>query len=159
MPNTPASSPLIEPATVADIPAIAALEARYYSGDCYNRGFLYQALAQWPDGLWVARSGSEVLGYALIAPGQEHHDAWLMAAIVAEQGRGKGLGKRLCQACIQSARDGKRERLYLTVAQNNAVAIQLYRQLGFVQNALRHDFFGPGEHRLEMVLELSTSPS
>lgn len=159
MSSTLAFSPLIGPATVADIPAIAALEARYYHGDCYNPGFLYQAVVQWPDGLWVAKSASKVLGYALMAPGKTADEAWLMAAIVAEQGRGKGLGKQLCQACIQSAREAKRERLYLTVAQDNAVAIQLYRQLGFVQNALRHDFFGPGEHRIEMVLELSTSPS
>lgn len=144
----------IEAATTAAIPAIAALDAASYRNDSYNPGFLYQALMQWPQGLWVATSNNETLGYALIAPGQDAPEAWLMAVVVAEQARGQGLGRKLCKACIERARLANYTRLYLTVAPDNQPAIRLYQTLGFESLELQPDALGPGIHRRIMRLQL-----
>lgn len=149
----------IVPATMADIPTITALDAAAYSGDSYNPGFLYQALLQWPQGLWVAKSSNAVLGYALTAPGQTSADAWLMAVIVAEPARGQGLGRKLCEACIESARLSKHSRLYLTVAPDNNQAIRLYQTLGFQTLETLYNVLGPGVHRDIMQLPLDAQHS
>jgi len=41
--------------------------------------------------------------------------------------------------------------VYLTVEPGNAVAIRLYRRLGFVVSEQRVGYFGPEEDRLIMV--------
>lgn len=142
----------ITPAKAADIVAVADLDATYYGDDSYNQGFLYQALAQWPEGFWVAKSGRKVVGYAITAPGQHTEEAWLMTVVVAAEGRGQGLGKRLCQACIDSARAAQRNVIYLSVAPDNHVAVQLYQKLGFVTKRIEPGFFGPGQARTVMQL-------
>lgn len=146
-------------ATGADIPSIASLDAAAYPGDSYNSGFLYQAILQWPQGLWVAKSSSAVLGYALTAPGQVATDAWLMAVIVAAQARGQGLGKKLCIACIESARQSQHRALYLTVAPDNSHAIRLYQKLGFQTLKTQPNALGSGIHRDVMQLMLDAPHS
>lgn len=144
----------IRPADTKHIPDIAKLEQSYYPDDCYGEGFLYQALSQWPQGIWVAEQGGQLLGYALLAPGQHQGEHWLMAAVVNSKGRGQGIGKKLCLACIASARKQGCSSLYLTVAEDNDVARNLYLKLGFQAQALKQDFFGPGQHRVLMHLAL-----
>lgn len=145
--------PLTE-ATPLDIPAIAALEFEYYAQESFSAGVFYQAIAQWPSPLWVVKEGQQLLGYALIGPGRDTQEAWIMAALVAHEGRGKGIGKALCQACIESASARGVRELKLTVAPDNQVAVGLYQQLGFTTVTTVADFFGPGEDRLLMSLAL-----
>ena len=146
----------IKPATASDIVAVAKLDAANYVGDSYNEGFLYQALAQWPTGFWVAKLGNEVVGYALMAPGHKVAEAWLMTVVVAVEGRGQGVGRKLCQACIDSARASQRNVITLSVAPTNQVAVQLYTTLGFVTQRVEPNFFGPGQART--IMQLSGAP-
>lgn len=141
-------------AQLSDIPAIASLEATYYAGNGYPADFLYQALAQWPEGLIVAQQGDQIVGYALVAPAQQQDEYWLMAALVNTDGRGQGLGKQLCLRSIQSCRDAGGKCLWLSVAPHNEIALNLYCKLGFRERGLHQDFLGPGEHRLVMQLPL-----
>ena len=141
-------------ATFQDIPAIASLEAEYYASEGYPAGFLYQVLAQWPQGLWVVKAAQEVMGYALVTPAQQAGEYWLMAALVSSAGRGRGLGQKLCERSIQSCRDCGGKTLWLSVAPDNFAAIKLYRKLGFIEEGLQEDFLGPGEHRILMQCPL-----
>lgn len=52
---------------------------------------------------------------------------------VSKSHRGKGLGERLLQACVASARRLGLEKLELEVFATNAAARGLYRKLGFVE--------------------------
>ena len=137
-------------ATFQDIPAIASLEAVYYASEGYPAGFLYQALAQWPQGLWVVKTAQEVIGYALVTPAQHAGEYWLMAALVSSQARGQGLGEKLCERSIHSCKESGGKALWLSVAPDNITAIKLYRKLGFIEEGLQDDFLGPGEHRILM---------
>lgn len=51
---------------------------------------------------------------------------------VGEAARGTGLGKKLMQACIDSAREAGAPRLYLETNDSLGPALGLYRSMGFV---------------------------
>ena len=51
--------------------------------------------------------------------------------VVAPEFRGIGLGRKLCQAAILKSKECGASYLYLQVMQNNPVALNLYKKLGF----------------------------
>ena len=73
------------------------------------------------DGKVVACAGAAIeQGYALI-----------QYVIVSEAVRGKGLGEKLCRALIAKAKENGAQHAYLQVLQNNEIAKNLYKKLGF----------------------------
>lgn len=147
-------------ATANDIEAIATLEKQYYGDESYPLGFIFQAFRQWPEGLWVAQTVQGIVGYALVAPGNRaprnmpdghSNEPWIMALLVAHEGRGKGIGRKICQAIIEHYQSlvGV-SGLWLSVAADNTAAVRLYRQLGFCDERMEKDFLGPGEDRILM---------
>lgn len=154
-------------ATAGDIEAIATLEKQYYGDEGYPLGFIFQAFRQWPEGLWVAQTAQGIVGYALVAPGNraprnmpdgqiptpnsQNNEPWIMALLVAHEGRGKGIGRKICQAIIEHYQDiVGASGLWLSVAADNTAAVRLYRQLGFCDERMEKDFLGPGEDRVLM---------
>jgi monofunctional chorismate mutase len=89
---------------------------------------------------FVALDGDSVVGWADVFP------SW--AAAVAHCGqlgmgvlpawRGRGVGRRLLQACIDKAWAKGLTRIELEARADNHAAIALYRQLGFQHEALKH---------------------
>lgn len=51
--------------------------------------------------------------------------------VVSSEFRGRGLGKKLCCSLIQKAHEYGAQHSYLQVVQTNAVAMNLYKKLGF----------------------------
>ena len=51
--------------------------------------------------------------------------------VVDPQLRGKGLGKKLCQAAIMKSKECGASHIFLQVMQNNPIAMNLYKKLGF----------------------------
>jgi ribosomal-protein-alanine N-acetyltransferase len=139
------SQPILGLATAADIPAIAALEYDYYAAEGYPSALFYQALQQWPGGLWVAKQQQQITAYLLLAASNSAGVYWLMSMLVAPAARGQGLGKRLIQQ-VQSLSTGL-QAIRLTVASDNHAAQRLYQQCGFKKIEEIANFFGPGAHR------------
>jgi ribosomal protein S18 acetylase RimI-like enzyme len=135
---------MVRPATRTDIAAIAQLEAEYYGSDGYPAAFFYQALQQWPSGLWIATT-TQLAGYLLVAPADRPEQYWLMSMLVAPEARGLGVGHILLQQFLNTAK--KVSTLQLTVAPDNQPAQRLYRRCGFVKIAEINDFFGAGSDR------------
>jgi ribosomal-protein-alanine N-acetyltransferase len=131
-------------ADAADVAAIAELEWSYYGADGYPAALFYQALQQWPQGLWVAKR-QQLLGYLLIAPASGADTHWLMSMLVAPQARGQGLGKALLQHVLTT--NTELGCIRLTVASDNHTAQRIYQQCGFTKIDEIADFFGPGAHR------------
>ena len=57
--------------------------------------------------------------------------ALLQNVVVSKEVRGKGLGKKICQAMIQKAKEQGAYHVFLQVVQSNEVAMNLYKRLGF----------------------------
>ena len=51
--------------------------------------------------------------------------------VVSPSLRGKGLGQKLCEAAIAKAKEIGASHIYLQVMQNNPIALNLYKKLGF----------------------------
>jgi ribosomal protein S18 acetylase RimI-like enzyme len=92
-----------------------------------------------------------VAGHVILAEGDDN-DAEL-ALFVHQDYRRRGLGTDLTRAAIEHARRQGRARLWLTVAPENAAAIQVYRKAGF------HMQPGKWFPDHEMELWLSSGPS
>lgn len=135
----------VELAGAADIATITALERDYYGAEGYPSALFYQALVQWPQGLWVVKQQQQVQGYLLMAPSAEPKVLWLMSMLIAPAARGQGLGTLLLQQVI--AQQPGLTCLRLTVAADNHAAQHIYRQCGFVKRDEIADFFGPGGDR------------
>ncbi len=102
-----------------------------------------------PNGAWLEMAASPDNAFALLADtvpvgfGQllagDHRVVHMARLIVAPGHRGRGLGRRLCEALIATACDDfAARRLTLNVYADNHVAHALYRSLGFSE-LLRDD--------------------
>ncbi|RUO18361.1 GNAT family N-acetyltransferase [Aliidiomarina haloalkalitolerans] len=144
----------ISPAQTSDIPKLAQLEYHDYQEEGYPNTFFWQALAQWPSLFLVCKEASNsdapVFGYALAAPAEQPQQVWIMSLLVAQAGRGKGIGRKLMDELLAAlSRHGYHEAL-LTVAPNNLAAVKLYQSLGFEVTALKKDYLGPAQDRYLM---------
>ncbi|MDW5376434.1 GNAT family protein [Halomonas sp. HP20-15] len=102
-----------------------------------------------PNGVWLEMAASPdnafalIDGAALVGFGQllarDYRVVHMARLIVAPRRRGQGLGRRLCEALIETARDDfAARRLTLNVYADNHVAHALYSSLGF-RELLRDD--------------------
>ncbi len=135
-------------ATKPDLPALLALEQACFGHHSYPDFFFRQALDCWGDQLWLAEQDGEVLGYLLMAPGQQQ-EGWILALAVAEAARGRGLARALLNRALSEA--GRYARLKLTVDPANTPALALYQSLGFATVAQEPDYFGPDSPRLVLA--------
>lgn len=144
----------IRPMQVADIKAVAAIEARSYRfpwsesllRSCLKAGY-YGCVLEGPAG---------ICGYALLthAAGEAH----VLNVCVAPEYQGRGLGKQLMRHLIHFCRYHGDSKIFLEVRESNQVAQNLYTCLGFVTIGQRKDYYRDGEHRenaVVMALELA----
>lgn len=61
----------------------------------------------------------------------ENGFAYLSQVVVQKEERGNGYGKLLCHSLLIQAKQNGAHTMYLQVLQNNDVAINLYKKLGF----------------------------
>jgi ribosomal-protein-alanine N-acetyltransferase len=140
--------------TVADVPAVAAIEQRAYPApqpwsagifrDCLRVGYLCRVLE-----LEGAVAGYGILS---IAAGEAH----LLNVCVAPELQGGGLGRRLVMHMLDLADRYKAHTVYLEVRPSNAVARALYKSLGFRRIGVRKSYYPalPGDVR-EDALQLA----
>jgi putative acetyltransferase len=83
--------------------------------------------------LWVAEIDGIPDGCCGIYPteGLEPDCAELVKYYLADNGRGKGTGKKLMELCIDSARELGYKRLYLESMPHFSKAVGIYEKLGF----------------------------
>jgi putative acetyltransferase len=88
---------------------------------------------------FVALDAGAVVGWCDILPGWAHarrHVGTLGMAVLASH-RGRGIGGRLLAVCLTDAQQRGITRVELEARADNAVAIRLYEQHGFVHEALK----------------------
>ncbi|MBT8131086.1 MAG: ribosomal protein S18-alanine N-acetyltransferase [Gammaproteobacteria bacterium] len=148
---------VIRPMTRADVALIEKIEKQTYpypwSGgifrDCLQAGYCCEVVA--------CRGG--ILGYAVMSLGaREGH---ILNLCVAPEGRGQGLGRKLLDHLIRSAR-GEADMLFLEVRPSNKRARRLYDQAGFNQIGVRPDYYPHQQGRedaLILAFDISVSQS
>jgi putative acetyltransferase len=83
--------------------------------------------------LWVAKINNEIIGCCGVFPtnGLPVNCAELVKFYLSQDVRGKGIGKKLMQKSIQSAKDFKYTQLYLESLPQFSKAVSIYEKQGF----------------------------
>lgn len=139
---SPASSaPHIESAVPEDLEALLTLEATCFDSDRLSRRSFRRWLRRQDRVFLVARDGPALLGYALVLLRRGTRLARLYSLAVTPQARGRGVARSLLLRAEKQAREAGALYLRLEVASDNQGAIRLYRQLGYTQFGLYHDYY------------------
>ncbi|MFF0094103.1 GNAT family N-acetyltransferase [Streptomyces canus] len=149
------SDPGIRPAQEKELPELHRLDNEVFEFSPFPYFVLRQHFDAHGDHLLVRYEGESLQGYVLFATTSDHSVSWCLSLAVAQDRRGRGLGRKLMlEALRRLHRDGV-HKARLAVEPANTAAITLYRSLGFLpEEGVRKDYFGPGEDRLIMALEL-----
>jgi len=74
---------------------------------------------------------------------------------VATGFRNRGVGKKLMERVVETAKDNNCGQLILEVRKSNTPAIDLYKSYGFVETGMRKDYYNnPNESAILMTMEL-----
>ncbi|MED5547125.1 GNAT family N-acetyltransferase [Novosphingobium decolorationis] len=138
----------VRPARRGDLGAILALEEATFPEETYGEIALRQFIDLFPTRFLVAESAETVAGYALGGI-DDAGEGWLLSLGVSPAFQGQGIGTRLLGAVLAALDDAPVIRL--TVLPGNDHAVALYEKNGFSTEALRPDYYGPGQDRLVMV--------
>ncbi len=142
--------PIFRAMTVADLPAVIAIERDAYDfpwtegifRDCIRAG--YYCCLMTDDG--------DVLGYSIltVAAGEAH----VLNLCIRRDLQGLGLGRRMMEHLFDYARGAKAGWILLEVRASNRTALALYQGMGFLEIGLRRGYY-PGRHSREDAIVLS----
>ena len=143
----------VRAATLADAPAMVALEALFPSDRMSARSirrFIRSSGAR----VFVAVRGDQVMGNLVLLLRAGSAAARIYSVVVSPAARGLGLGGRLVQAAERAARREGRERVTLEVRADNAAARALYAGRGYRQARSLPAYYDDGADGLQLVLTL-----
>jgi L-amino acid N-acyltransferase YncA len=135
----------IRPLLESDWPAVAAIFAE---GIATGLATFEQRVPDWaewdaahlPGHRLVAELDGEVVGWCALVPysrREVYRGVGEESVYVAEQARGRGVGRALLEAMIESARAGSLWTLQAGVFPENEASLALHRSLGFRQVGIR----------------------
>jgi ribosomal-protein-alanine N-acetyltransferase len=135
---------VIRAATVADVAAIAGLEAEALGDDAWSEGLVHEGVAgNLPTIHYlVAERGAEVVAYAVASVAGDI--AELQRIAVRPDARRAGLASRLLDEVVELSRAGGADRLLLEVRDTNAGALAFYAARGFVEVDRRPRYYQDG---------------
>ena len=137
---------LVRPLDPDDYPAVAAVFAEGIATGLATFETVPPTWEKWdaahrPECRLVARDESgEILGWAALSPISERCAYGGVAEVsvyVAERARGRGVGRALLEAVIESARDGGLWTLQAGIFPDNLASLELHRRLGFREVGIR----------------------
>jgi ribosomal-protein-alanine N-acetyltransferase len=101
----------------------------------------------------VAFDGSQIQGFAVMSFGDLHAHLVLLAVQTAQQGR--GIGRRLHNWLVESARVAGIESIQLELRADNGAAHSFYQRLGFTETALVPGYYAGRVAARRMTLQLA----
>lgn len=131
-------SAAIETVSHGDVEAVAALHALCFD-DAWDPMMIRRILAM-PGAMGlVARDGGALAGFALARSAADECE--LLSLAVADDARGRGIGRRLLEAALAVAAQAGARVMFLEVAETNEVALALYRSAGFEKVGRRPNYY------------------
>jgi len=142
-------APAVRRAGKGDLEALARLE-KSFPGDRLARSSLARLLGRESAELWVAESGGEVIGDAVVLYRKGFASARLYSLVVRAENRGRGVARALLVRAEQGARERGAVAMRLEVREDNAPAIALYRRCGYQVVARTAEYYQDGSDALRM---------
>jgi ribosomal protein S18 acetylase RimI-like enzyme len=158
--SKPGEIPHLRPLNIVhDLPAVADLVEKCFSDTMDAEGHRYiqqmrragqdNTFLRWatsaidtvsmPLSGYVWEENKEIIGNVSLIPFRHDHRKFYLIANVAVRSdhRRKGIGKALTLAAMEHSRERRADETWLQVREDNPGAIELYRQLGFVEQMRR----------------------
>ncbi len=143
---------VVRPAAPADLDALLALEVGF-PGDRLSRRALRRHLHSPRAVCLVAALDGGLAGYVLLLRRRDS-EWWRVYSLIRAPEAPPGTGRRLLEAAIAAARQGRARGLRLEVRADNAPARRLYDGLGFTLFATVAAYYEDGATALRMALPL-----
>lgn len=141
--------------TLEDIKDLLSIEREVYAGELpwTKTAFLVELQAPEPHLYLLIQKEGKTIGFVGCRIfGKEAH---ITNVAVLTQNQGKGIGSFLIREVQQFAKNNNCERISLEVRISNKNAQRVYRQLGFVSNTIKPNYYTEDkEDALEMILYL-----
>jgi L-amino acid N-acyltransferase YncA len=150
----------VRPLQPGDYPAVAAIFAEGIATGHATFETQVPSWEEWdaahlPEHRLVAELDGEVVGWAAVVP-YSRRDAYRgvgeESVYVAERARGRGVGRALLEAVIESARDGGLWTLQAGIFPDNVASLELHRRLGFREVGVRERIGRLGGEWRDVVL-------
>lgn len=126
-----------------DIPAAARMDREIFGADAWSEDFLW-AQAGTPSVFIIgAYEGPQLRGFAAL--GISGREAEVLTIAVDPEFRGRGAGRLLLQALMDTASARGVEAVYLDVRSDNAPALGLYAAFGFEKLHVRTGYYADAD--------------
>ncbi len=133
-------------ATAADVDAIMALETSIFESDAWSTEMMARDVAD-PGCYYLVAfppdAPEHIVAYAGLQAAQRSPESDVQTIAVAEEARGRGLGRVLMLSLITEARKRGARETFLEVRADNPGAQHLYRALGFEDLGVRRGYYQP----------------
>jgi len=148
----------IRPASLADVPALVALENRSFAGDRVSARSFRHLVRRRSAAILVEEEAGTVRGYALLLFRRGSRIARLYSFAVGHEHRGQGLAKALLAAAEGLAGERGARAMRLELRQDNAAALALYRKLGYAVFGSASGYYEDGMDAVRMEKPLLPVP-
>jgi L-amino acid N-acyltransferase YncA len=136
---------LVRPLDPDDYPAAAAVFAEGIATGLATFETSVPTWEEWdaahlPEHRFVAELDREIVGWIAVVPYSRrsvYRGVGEESVYVAERARGRGVGRALLEAVIESARDGGLWTLQAGIFPDNLASLELHRRLGFREVGVR----------------------
>jgi len=130
---------IIRKMTEADLEQVVAIDQVSFSLPWPARSFHYEVTDNFASRCWVTevdgRIAAMMVGWLIV-------DELHIATIATHPDyRGRGIGKKLLVHALYSAKAEGVIRSFLEVREGNAIALKMYRDLGFVEDGRRKEYY------------------
>ncbi|HSC46665.1 MAG TPA: GNAT family N-acetyltransferase [Gammaproteobacteria bacterium] len=146
---------MIRPAELADLDALVALEERCFEADRLDRGSLRHALASLTMLGLVDEDRDQVRGYVLLRFRRQSTQVRILSLAVDPDARRQGVARALLKEVETAAQEQGVTELILELREDNAVALALYRSLGFDQTGTLLAYYHDKSDALRLSKPLS----
>jgi ribosomal-protein-alanine N-acetyltransferase len=140
-----------EPMAEQDLGWVVGQESALHRSPWSRRNFTDSLVAG--HGCWLMRDAGAPVGYAVVLYVLD--EAHLLNISVVRAAQGRGMGARLLEYLISSARNSGIKQFFLEVRPSNLSALALYRRAGFVEISRRKGYYpSPGGREDAIVMRL-----
>jgi len=140
--------PALRPMTDSDVDAVMAIEQQVYPHG-WTAGIFHDCLRV-RYSCWVMEQGAQLIGYGILSAGGG--EAHILNIAIDPGFQGKGLGRRLMEFLLQTARHHRADTAFLEVRPSNRVALHLYDTMGFNQVGLRRGYYPADKGREDAII-------
>jgi ribosomal protein S18 acetylase RimI-like enzyme len=146
----------IRPAALADIDALFQLELASFASDRLSRRQFRYMLTRAHAQTLVAQAEDGLLGYVLVLFSRATSVARLYSIAVAEQARGRGVGRALVAAAEKAVWAEERAYMRLEIRRDNAASQALFEAAGYRRFGMLSDYYA--DHMEALRYEKRLSP-